>query len=68
MSKRLSVIIPAYNEGKTIVNILEKVTGLAIPGIEMEVIVVNDCSTDDTASLVEDFISRHTGSEIKLYH
>ncbi len=66
MNKRLSVIIPAYNESSTILDILQKVTGLDIPGIELEITVVNDCSTDDTKALVEKFISEQTGEEIKL--
>jgi len=66
MNKRLSVIIPAYNESSTILDILQKVTGLDIPGIEIEITVVNDCSTDDTKALVEKFISEQTGIEVKL--
>lgn len=66
MNKHLSVIIPAYNESSTILDILQKVGGLEIPGIEMEIIVVNDCSTDDTKALVEKFISGHSFKNTKL--
>ncbi len=66
MNKSLSVIIPAYNESSTILDILQKVGGLEIPGIEMEIIVVNDCSTDDTKALVEKFISGHSSKNTKL--
>ncbi len=66
MSKRLSVIIPAYNEGGTIVDILQKIAGLEINGIDVEIIVVNDCSTDDTKALVKNFISGHSGVDVKL--
>jgi len=66
MKKRLSVIIPAYNESSTILDILQKVGGLEIPGIEMEIIVVNDCSTDDTKALVEKFISGQSSKNTKL--
>ena len=66
MNKHLSVIIPAYNESSTILDILQKVGGLEIPGIEMEIIVVNDCSTDDTKALVEKFISEQSGKNTKL--
>ena len=46
---KLSIIIPAYNEARTIHLILDKVKSVELP-IEMkkEVIVVNDCSTDET--------------------
>jgi glycosyltransferase involved in cell wall biosynthesis len=66
MNKRLSLIIPAYNESRTILDILQKVGGLEIPGIEIEIIVVNDCSTDDTKELVEKFISGHSDKAIIL--
>lgn len=46
---KLSVIIPAYNEAKTIQSVLEKVANVKLlGGIEKEIIVINDCSTDDT--------------------
>lgn len=49
MIKKLSIVIPAYNEGSTIHRILNKVKAVElIGGIEKEVVVVNDCSTDNT--------------------
>lgn len=66
MNKRLSVIIPAYNESNTILDILKRVHGLDIPGIDLEIIVINDCSTDDTRSLVEKFISDHADNPVQL--
>ncbi len=47
---KLSIIIPVYNEEKTIKEVLENVFKLHIPGVEKEIIVVNDGSTDATAS------------------
>jgi dolichol-phosphate mannosyltransferase len=49
---KLSVIIPAYNEEKTISTILEEV--LAVP-IDKEVIVVNDASNDQTGKILDGF-------------
>lgn len=66
MNKRLSVIIPAYNESSTILDILRKVGAVDISGIDVEIIVINDCSTDDTKSLVEKFISGHSDKHVKL--
>jgi glycosyltransferase involved in cell wall biosynthesis len=43
----LSVVIPAYNEVKTIASVLAAV-GAALPGIQKEIIVVDDGSTDGT--------------------
>jgi len=66
MQKTLSVIIPAYNESNTIIGILNRVIQALIPDISREVIVVNDCSKDDTAKLVEGFISENPTSNVRL--
>ena len=50
---KLSIIIPAYNEENTIIEILEKVADVEIEGVFREVIVIDDCSTDKTLSLLE---------------
>ncbi|MBN1587570.1 MAG: glycosyltransferase family 2 protein [Candidatus Omnitrophica bacterium] len=49
---KLSVIIPAYNEAATIRTILDRVMGT---GYELEVIVVDDGSVDETVSIVENY-------------
>ena len=50
---KLSIIIPAYNEEKTIIRILDKVNKVKIEGIEKEIIVVDDCSQDRTLDLLK---------------
>ena len=50
----LSVIIPVYNEEKTILEILKKIKKNSPTNINYEVIVVNDGSTDNTKKLLED--------------
>lgn len=50
---KLSIVIPAYNEGRTIHLILDKIKAVElIDDIEKEVIIVNDCSKDDTEQAV----------------
>lgn len=46
--KTLSVIIPVFNEEKTITEILEKVSAVVLPGWRKQIIVVDDGSTDGT--------------------
>ena len=50
---KLSVLIPAFNEEKTIVEILNQVSLQSIEGVEIEVIVVDDGSADNTLSLLK---------------
>lgn len=49
---KLSVIIPAYNEGRTIQEIIDRVRAVAIP-LEKEIIVVDDFSTDGTREILK---------------
>jgi glycosyltransferase involved in cell wall biosynthesis len=56
--KRLSIIIPAYNEEKTISLILNRINEVKlIRNIEKEVIIVNDCSTDGTDTAVQHYMN-----------
>ena len=52
MTKFISIIIPVYNEEKTIKEIINKV--LDQKNYKKEIIVVNDFSTDKTKSLIEE--------------
>ena len=68
MIKKLSVLIPAYNEEATIERILEKVKSVALPNdIKKELIIVNDCSKDQTVEKVNAFISANPDLDIKLF-
>ena len=66
--KKLSIVIPAYNEGKTITAILDRVLAVELEDIEKELVVVNDCSKDNTAEVVEGFIKDHSELNIQFYH
>jgi glycosyltransferase involved in cell wall biosynthesis len=56
----LSIIIPAYNEARTIHLILEKIEAVQlISGIKKEIIIVNDCSSDETANVVRNLMQKY---------
>jgi glycosyltransferase involved in cell wall biosynthesis len=58
---KLSIVIPAYNEARTIHFILDKIaTVQLLNNIEKEVIIVNDCSSDDTKAAVERYMQNST--------
>ncbi|MBG0768302.1 glycosyltransferase family 2 protein [Methanococcus maripaludis] len=62
---KLSVIIPAYNEEKTVLKTLEEVVAVNLP-IDKEIIIVNDGSTDKTEQIIENSIKKFPESNIKL--
>lgn len=56
--KKISIIIPCYNESKTIIKILKKVSKANTLGLEKEIIIVNDGSKDSTEVVLEKFKKR----------
>src|ERR1700761_6016117 len=65
---KLSIVIPAYNEGKTIHLILNKIKAVnLIENIQKELIIVNDCSTDDTEEAIASYKNDNPELEISYY-
>jgi len=65
---RLSIIIPAYNEGNTIHLILNKIKEVKLIGdIEKEIIIVNDCSKDHTEQAIQDYQTANPGVNIQYF-
>lgn len=63
---KLSVVIPVFNEVKTIKEVIEKVKSVKLtPGWQKEIIIVDDGSTDGTKKIIEDF---EDGEIKKLFH
>lgn len=60
---KLSIIIPVFNEKKTIQEIIRRVKKAKIPGFEKEIIIIDDGSTDGTKEEIEKSIR---GSTIKF--
>jgi glycosyltransferase involved in cell wall biosynthesis len=55
----LSIIIPAYNESETISKVLDKITQVKLPfDTQKEIIIVDDCSTDATRNVIEEYIRK----------
>src|SRR3989344_2952620 len=52
---KVSIIIPVYNEEKTIELILQKVMSVMISHIEKEIVVINDASTDKTPQILKKY-------------
>lgn len=57
----ISIIIPAYNEEASIKNALNEIHGFMAPGHAYEIIVVDDASSDNTSSIVEECIAERDG-------
>ena len=66
--KKLSIVIPAYNEERTIHFILNKIKNVQlIEGIEKEIIIVNDCSKDQTENAILNYIESTPELRISYY-
>jgi glycosyltransferase involved in cell wall biosynthesis len=66
--KKLSILIPVYNEGNTIHLLLQKVVDLNLyHGVDKEIIVVNDCSKDHTDESIQKFISKPENQHIQYF-
>jgi glycosyltransferase involved in cell wall biosynthesis len=62
----LTVIIPAYNESATISNICERIVKVdLIDDLHVELVIVNDGSSDNTKEMVLSFINQHPELRIK---
>lgn len=65
--KKVSIIIPAYNEGPTIHFILDKIkNGTLNKEIEKEIVIVNDCSKDNTIDAIKSYMAANPQLGIRL--
>ncbi|HKJ41042.1 MAG TPA: glycosyltransferase family 2 protein, partial [Sunxiuqinia sp.] len=68
MKQVLSIVIPVYNEEKTITQLLDKVVDVELKyGFTKEMIIVNDCSTDNSVEVIEKYIQEHAEVDIQFY-
>lgn len=68
MIQTLSILIPAYNEGPTIHLILDKIKAVELEkGIKKEIIIVNDCSKDNTVERILNYMKENPDMPIQLF-
>lgn len=65
--KTLSIIVPVFNEETTIERIVDKVHAASAEGLEKEIIIVNDCSTDKTKEIVNQLDSKFPNIQV-IHH
>jgi len=65
---KLSIVIPAYNEGRYIHNILYKIKAIElVNNIQKELIIVNDCSKDNTEEAIKEFMDANAEMDIRYF-
>ena len=62
----VTILIPVYNEALAIYELLRRVTLVELPGRQVEVVIVDDGSTDDTVARIEAFIADHPNLDKKI--
>jgi len=68
-NKKLSLVIPAYNEERTIHLILDRIKQVElIGGMEKELVIVNDCSKDGTIEAVQKYMAENPDMPITYIH
>lgn len=67
--RKLSIVIPAYNEAATIHLILDRIIDVKyVYDIDYEIIVVNDCSKDGTAEALVSYKNEHPGLQMVIFN
>jgi glycosyltransferase involved in cell wall biosynthesis len=67
--RKLSIVIPCYNEEQTVQDLVRLVVNATLPGhLEREIICVNDSSKDGTAQKLDELAGMFPGTEFKIHH
>lgn len=64
---RLSVVIPCFNEERTLKKCIEKVLAISDESLEVEIIIVDDCSSDGSYAIARD-LERQYSNILVLHH
>ena len=65
-SRKLSIVIPCYNEAATLESIVDRVMVANRMGLDLEVLIVDDGSRDGTAEVADNLAGRHT--QVRVIH
>jgi glycosyltransferase involved in cell wall biosynthesis len=65
--RKVSIIIPVFNEQETLLNIIRQVAGVDLP-LEKEIVIIDDCSSDGSRELIENTIKEDGFTLRKVYH
>lgn len=68
-ARKLSIVIPVYNEERTVQSLIQRVVDAALPhGLTREIICVNDCSVDGTAAKLDELPALHPDLPFQIVH
>jgi len=56
---KVSVVVPCYNEEDTLTDTVKSLLALEVHGLELEIVVVNDCSTDGSMAVAQKLAAQH---------
>ena len=68
MKPRVSVVIPVYNEAETVQELVRRVVEAPTLGLKLQVVCVNDCSTDGTKEKLDELPGLFPDTEFKIVH
>ena len=69
MPLKLSIVIPVYNEERTMHLILDRIKTVELPqNMTTEIIITNDCSTDNTEAVIKKYMSDNPTFNILYFH
>ncbi len=60
----VTILIPAHNEEKVIGRLLQRITELTYPKSKLQVITINDASSDQTGAIAEDYKNKYPFIEV----
>jgi dolichol-phosphate mannosyltransferase len=64
---KLSIVVPAYNESKTILQVLKKLEAVSLKGVSKEILIVDDGSTDGTSDKVKPFMKDKKNMQLLVH-